>query len=158
MSILFKSITTASSCSLCLLISISRDTTLVTSLFFVLSALKTSNEKFISLVCICFSLTSCLSIPIYVHLESTSVLTLRFLLFFCFHICSHIQFSFYITPLVWNNIFIQRIYREDLLYYTYLIFSPKLCFLLSFLLSLLSDSSSTVSFYSPLWYVPLCCI
>ena len=84
MSVLLKSITTASSCFLCLLISISRSTTLVTSLFFISSILKILNEKFISLVCICFSLTSCSSISVCVHPESTSVLILRFLPFFVF--------------------------------------------------------------------------
>ena len=84
MSIPFKSITTASSCFLYLLISIFRSATLVISLFFILSVLKTLNEKFIGLVCICFSLTNYLSISIYMYLESTSVLTLRFLLFFIF--------------------------------------------------------------------------
>ena len=52
-SVSFKSVTAASSYSLCLLISISSSTTLVTSLFFIPSALKTSNKKFISLVYIC---------------------------------------------------------------------------------------------------------
>ena len=84
MSILFKSITTASSCFLYLLISISRDAILVTSLFLVLFTLKTLNKKFIGFVCILLFLTSYSSILVYVHLESTSALTLRFLLFFVF--------------------------------------------------------------------------
>ena len=78
------SIIIASSCFLCLLISISRGATLVTSPLFILSVLKTLNEKFINLVYICFSLTSCSSIPICVYPESTSALILRFLLFFVF--------------------------------------------------------------------------
>ena len=49
---------------LCLLISISNGATLVMSSFFVLSVLYTSNEKFIGLVCILLSLTSCSSIPV----------------------------------------------------------------------------------------------
>ena len=89
MSVLFKSITITSSCSLYLLILISRGATLVISLFFVLSALKTLNEKFIGFVCILLSLTSYLLISICVYLESTSTLTLRFLLFFIF-IFAHI--------------------------------------------------------------------
>ena len=82
MTILFKFVTTASSYSLCLLILISRDTTLVTSPFFVLSVLKTLNEKFIGFVYILFFLTSCSSIPVCVHPKSTSALTLRFFPFF----------------------------------------------------------------------------
>ena len=78
MSVLFKSVTAAFSCFLYLLISISRGATLVTFLFFVLFMLKTSNEKLISLVCICFSLTNYSLIPVWVYLESTSALTLRF--------------------------------------------------------------------------------
>ena len=79
-----KSITTTSSISLCLLILISKDTTLVTSPFFVLFALNTSNEKLSGFVYILFFLTNCLSIPVYVHLESTNALTFNFLLFFVF--------------------------------------------------------------------------
>ena len=64
-----------------------------------------------------------------------------------FHICSHIQFSFHITLLIWNNIFIWRIYRGDLLYCVYSRSSPKLCFLLSSLSSLSSDSSWIFYFF-----------
>ena len=64
MSVLFRSVTATSSYFLCLLISISRGTTLVTSPFFVPSALKTLNEKLISVVCIFFFLTSCSLIPV----------------------------------------------------------------------------------------------
>ena len=49
-SVLSKSVTTAFRVSLCPLISISRGTTLVTSLFFVPSALNTSKEKSIDFV------------------------------------------------------------------------------------------------------------
>jgi len=49
-SVPFKSITATSSYSLYLFILTSRGATLVTSPFFVLSALNTSNEKFIGLV------------------------------------------------------------------------------------------------------------
>jgi len=109
-SIPFKSITAAFSYSLYSLISISRGTTLVTSPFFVLSVLKTSNEKFISLVYICFSLTNCLLILIYMYPESTSALTLRFLLFFVFtFVCMFNSLSillcwFGITYLFWEFI------------------------------------------------------
>ena len=84
MSILFRSVTVAFSYSLYLLILISRDTTLVTSPFLVPSALNTLNEKFIGLIGILFFLTSCLSIPVCVHSESTNALTSSFLLFFVF--------------------------------------------------------------------------
>ena len=50
MSVPFKSVTAASSYFLCPLISISKGAILVTSLFFVSSALKTLNEKFIGFV------------------------------------------------------------------------------------------------------------
>ena len=82
MSIPSKSVTVASSFSLCLLISISRGAILVTSLFFVPLALNTSKEKFIGFVWILLSLTSCSSIPVHVHLESTSAFIFNFLLFF----------------------------------------------------------------------------
>ena len=84
MSVLFKSVIATSNCSLWLLISISRGATLVTSPFFVLSALKTSNEKLISFVFILLFLTICSSIPICVHLEYTSAFTFKFLPFFIF--------------------------------------------------------------------------
>ena len=82
MSVLFKSVTVASSCSLYPLILISRGTTLVTSLFFIPSMLKTSNEKLIGLIWILLSLTNCLSVPMCVYPESTNALTLRFFPFF----------------------------------------------------------------------------
>ena len=75
MSVLFRSVTAASRVSLCPLISISRDATLVTSLLFIPSVLNTSKEKLISLVWILLSLTSCLLISVCVHLESTSALS-----------------------------------------------------------------------------------
>ena len=83
-SVPFKSVTAASSCFLCPFISTSRGAILVTSLFFVPSVLNTSNEKFIGLVWILLYLTNCSSIPVCVYLESTSVFTLIFLLFFVF--------------------------------------------------------------------------
>ena len=82
MSVLSKSVTAASSFYLWLLILISRGAILVTSLFFVLSALNTSKEKSIDFVWIFSSLTSCLLIPVWVHLESTNALTFSFLPFF----------------------------------------------------------------------------
>ena len=76
-----KSITTASNVSLCPLILTSRGATLVTSPFFIPSALNTLKEKLIFLVWILFLLTNCSLIPVWVHLESTNALTFRFLLF-----------------------------------------------------------------------------
>ena len=84
MSILFKSATAASNYSLWPLILISKGATLVTSPFFVLFALKTSNEKLIGFICILLFLTNCSSIPIYMHPESTSAFTFKFLPFFVF--------------------------------------------------------------------------
>ena len=84
MSILFKSATAASNYSLWPLILISRGATLVISLFFVLFALKTSNEKLIGFICILLSLTNCSSITICMHPEFTSTFTFKFLLFFVF--------------------------------------------------------------------------
>ena len=82
MSVLFKSVTAVSSCSLFLLISISKGTTLVTSLFFVLSALNILNKKLIGFIWILLSFTNYFSILIYVYLELTNALTLRFFPFF----------------------------------------------------------------------------
>ena len=83
-SVLSKSVTAASRVSLCLLISISRGATLVTSPFFVPSALNTSKEKSIDFIWILLSLTNCSSIPVWMHPESTSALTSNFLPFFVF--------------------------------------------------------------------------
>ena len=69
----FKSVTTMSICSLCLLISTLSSTNHVNSLFFVPFVLKTSNTMSASFVLICSSLTNCLLISIYVYLESTSI-------------------------------------------------------------------------------------
>ena len=77
-----NSVTTASNCSLWLLISISREATFVTSPFFIPSVLKTSNEKFIGFVGIFLFLTNYSSIPVYVHPKSTNVLILSFFSFF----------------------------------------------------------------------------
>ena len=63
-SVSFKSITAMLIFSVCLLISHSSGTNLVTSSFLVLSALKTSNYLFISSIFICSSFTSCLSISV----------------------------------------------------------------------------------------------
>ena len=102
MSILFRSITAASSCSLCALILISRGAILVTSPFFVLFALKTSNEKFIGFVCIFLSFTSYSSILVCMYPEFTNALTLRFFLFFILiFVC---MFSSFLVLLYWLGI------------------------------------------------------
>ena len=87
MSVPFKSVTAVFNYSLCLLILIFRGTTLVISLFFVLSILNTSNEKLIGFVWILLSFTNCLLISVYVYLESTNILTLKFLSFFFIFAC-----------------------------------------------------------------------
>ena len=60
MSIPFKSVTTMSIFSVCPLVFSSSGTNLITSLFLVLSALKTSNDLSIGSVLIYSSFTSCL--------------------------------------------------------------------------------------------------
>jgi len=151
MSVLFKYVTTASSYSLCLLISISKGATLVTSPFFIPSALKTLNEEFIGLFCIYFYFTSCLSIPICVHLESTSALTLRFLPFFVFmfaHMFNSLSILlclFGITYLFFENLqerflilCLLKIFSKTLLHIVFfVIFFIQLFLNLSFLYQLL---------------------
>ena len=83
-----------SNCSVCPLILISRETTLVTSLFFVLSALKTSNEKLMGFIGIFLFLTNCLLIPMCVHPESTSALTSSFFPFFVLIFACTFNFRF----------------------------------------------------------------
>ena len=78
----FRSVTAASICSLCLLISTSNGVNLVTSPFFVLSTLKTSNDLSIGSVLILSSLTNCSLIPVWVHPESTSACSCDSFLFF----------------------------------------------------------------------------
>ena len=82
MSVSFKSMTATLICSLCLLISISSGANLITSLFFIPSALKTLNDLSIGSILILSSLTSCLSISVWVHLESTNTYNHNFFLFF----------------------------------------------------------------------------
>ena len=161
-SVLFKFVTAASSVLLCPLTLISRGATLVISPFFVPSALKTSNKKFISLVYILLFLTNCLSISVCVHLESTSALTLNFLLFLVF--TSACMFNSYfpslfppfgITYSFWDFTWeisctmpTWNLHQNSALY-------PCLYHLI---LPGLVISSSTVFFYSPLLYTLLCCI
>ena len=64
MSIPFKSMTVTSICSLCLLISTSGSANHVTSLFLVLSILKTLNDLSIGSILIFSSFTSCLLISV----------------------------------------------------------------------------------------------
>jgi len=82
-------------CSLCLLISTSISIYHVTSLFLVLSTLNTSNNLFMSFILIFSSFTTCLSIPVWVHPEFTSI-------------CSHNFFSFDVLMFVYmfNSLFL----------------------------------------------------
>ena len=78
----FKFVTTTLIYSLYSLISTSSGTNHVTSLFFVLSILKTSNDLSIGFVLIFSSLTNCLMILVWVHPESTNACNHSFFLFF----------------------------------------------------------------------------
>jgi len=78
MSVLFKLVTSVSIHSLCPLISTSSGTNHITSLFLVLSVLKTSNAMSAGFVLICSSLTNCLLISVCVYLESTSTCSCNF--------------------------------------------------------------------------------
>ena len=78
----FKSITTASNCSLCPLILILSDTNCVTSLFLVPSVLKNSNDISVNLILIYSSLTSYLLIPVQIHPKSTSIYSYNSFLFY----------------------------------------------------------------------------
>ena len=82
MSVLFRSVTATSICSLCPLISTFNSMNLVTSPFFVLSALKTSKDLSIGSVLILSSLTNYSLISVWVHPESTSVYSYSSFLFF----------------------------------------------------------------------------
>ena len=93
-SIPFKSVTAASKVSLYPLISIFRGATLVISPFFVPSALNTSKEKSIDFIWILLSLTNCLSIPVWVHPESTNAFTFRLLPFFVLIFACTFNFCF----------------------------------------------------------------
>ena len=94
MSVLFKSVTTTLICSLYLLISTSNSMYHVTSPFLVASTLKTSNNLSISFVLIFSSFTSCSSIPIYVHSESTSAYSCSFFPFdILIFVCTFNSFS-----------------------------------------------------------------
>ena len=73
MFMLFKLVTATLICSLCLLISTSSGTNHITFLFLVLSALKTSNTMSTSFILIHSSLSNCLLISIYIHLEFTNI-------------------------------------------------------------------------------------
>ena len=72
MSMLFKSVTAALICSMCLLISSSSSANYITSPFLVLSVLKILNNLSISFILIIYSFTSCLLILVCVQSESTS--------------------------------------------------------------------------------------
>ena len=102
-SIPFKSMTTALICSLCLLISTSSGTNWVTSPFFVPFVLKTLNDLSIGSVFIFSYLTSCLLIPVWVHLESTNTCNCNsFPFFVLMFVCT---FNSLIVPTLnlWQN-------------------------------------------------------
>ena len=88
MSILFKSMTAVSIYFLYLLIFTSSGTNCITSPFFILSVLKTSNDLSIGSILILSFLTSCLSILVWVYLVSRSkkmdLIYFIFYLFFYF--------------------------------------------------------------------------
>ena len=94
-SMLFKSVTTTFIFSICLLISNSSDTNLVTSLFLVSFILKTLNNLSISFVLIYFSFTNCLLISVWVHSELISVLSYSFFLFDVFMFVCILSFLFF---------------------------------------------------------------
>jgi len=81
MTMLFKSVTVTSMCSLYSLISSSSGTNYITSPFLVLSVLKNSNDLFIGSVLILSFFTSCLSIPVWIQPESTSTFNHNYFLF-----------------------------------------------------------------------------
>jgi len=78
MSMPFKSMTAISMFFLCLFISTSSGAYHVTSSFLVPSVLKTSNNLSIGSILIFSSFTSCLSIPMCMHPESTSIYNCSF--------------------------------------------------------------------------------
>ena len=161
MSVLFKSITAASNCSLCPFISISKSTILVTFPFSILSALKTLNKKLIGFVWILLSLTNYLLVPICVHSETTSALTLRFFLFFVlmfahmFNFFSALLHQLGIIYLFWEFTQIScTMSTQDLCQ------NPSGLFLCCLLYCPIPPepfvSSSTAFLYSPSLYVLLC--
>ena len=161
MSVPSRSVTAASSISLCLLILIFRGATLVTSPFFVPLVLKTSKEKFIDLVGILLSLTNCSSIPVCVQLESTSAFTFSFLLFFVLMFACTFN-SFFSSLVQWFGI-IYLLFWE----FTWVISCtmstrdcyqnpPLFCYFHHLIFSGPFISSSSVFFYNP-WQCILSC-
>ena len=156
-----KSVTTAFSCFLYSLISISRGIILVISLFFVLSMSKASNEKLISLIWSLLSLTNYLLIFMCVHSESTNVLTLRFFPFFIltfaciFNSFSALLCQFGIIYFFWEFTEISyTIPTWDLCQNSS---SGHFLYCLHCLVLLKPFVSSlTVFLYSPLWCILLC--
>ena len=162
MSVPSRSITAASKVSLCLLISISRDATLVTSLFFVPLALNTSKEKFIGLVWILLSLTSCSSIPVYIQPESTNAFTFNFLPFFVLTFAC--IFNFFFPSLAWQFGIIYLLFWEftweiSCTMPTQDLCQNSVCSVCLYHLILLAPSISSSSvFLCNFWqYAPSCC-
>ena len=81
MSVLFKSVIATLIYSLYLLILTSNGAILVTSPFFILSALNTSKEKYSGFILIFFSLISYSSIFIYIYMDITSAFNYNSFLF-----------------------------------------------------------------------------
>jgi len=84
-----------------LFLTLTSSVNLVTSLFLVLSVLKTSNNLSIGSVFILFSFTSCLLISIWIHSESTNVFSHNFFLFDIL-IFVYILSFFYLLSLCWG--------------------------------------------------------
>ena len=158
MSVPFRSVTTASIHFLCPLISTSNNANLVTSLFFVSSALKTLKDLSIGSILILSSLTNCSLIPVWVHSESTNAY-------------SHSSFPFFVLMLVCTFNFLSLLFLWfGMTYQFWDLLCTKVCCIvptpnlrqnpsLSYLLSHLLDfsySSSTLWIYNPLLGVLVC--
>ena len=133
---------------------------LVTSLFLVLSILNTSKKKSAGFVCILLSLTSYLSIPVWVHLESTSASTCSSFPFFVLsfaHIFSSLSLLFHQWEIIYQfwALFTEIPYTvptQDLLQ------NSSFCLLLLYLSLCLLEHFSSLFFVlscSLWWYVLL---
>jgi len=156
---LFKSITTALIYSLCLFISTSSSAYCITSPFLVPLVLKTSNDWFIGSVLIFSSLTSFLSILVYMHLKSTNSYSHNSFLF-CILIFACMFSSFFLLFLWFGIIYWFWVLDTEVLYTVSiqdLLQNPPICHL-SCHLSLLEycDSSSSTLIYSLWQYILLC--
>ena len=161
-SVSFKSVTTALICSLYLLISTFSSTNHITSPFFVPSVLKTLNDLFISSILILSSLTSYLSIPVWVYLKSTNTCNLNSFLFFVLILVCTFNFLallfhwFGITYWFWKLLCTKICCIVPTLNLQQN--PPSCCYLLYLSLLGSSWSSSFILTYNPLSGVLLCCI